>query len=195
MLAALEEDFRRMTAAEIIEFLQLKPHPQEGGFYRETYRSSENFSVLPPRYTAAAGGETATGKTALDKTTGSRCFSTAIYYLVTGEHCSLLHKLCSDEVYHFYLGSAVTLLMLHPNGEGERRYLGNNVSGGEQPQAVVPRGVWQGLCIEKGDKDSFALLGTTVAPGFEFEDNEVAERAALVAKYSQFAELICKLTV
>jgi predicted cupin superfamily sugar epimerase len=164
------------TAEELIALLQLQPHPREGGFFRETYRADEGFlaAALPPRY-----GQ-------------DRSVSTAIYYLLTPDTFSALHRLASDEVFHFYLGDPVRMLQLFPDGQGREVILGTDVLRGQSPQVVVPRGVWQGSLLEPGG--TFALLGCTVAPGFDYADYETGERAALLARYPAFAELIRALT-
>src|SRR5262249_33731721 len=119
--------------------------------------------------------------------------STAIYYLLTPETFSALHRLQSDEVFHFYLGSPVRMLQLLPDGSGRTIVLGPNVLGGQEVQVVVPRGVWQGSLLEPGG--DFALLGCTVAPGFEYADYEAGRRSVLEAQYPAFAGLIARLTV
>jgi predicted cupin superfamily sugar epimerase len=167
-----------LTAEKLIELLDLKPLPMEGGFFRETYRAEETFSPaqLPARYPSA------------------RSFSTAIYYLLTSAPgCfSALHRVASDEVFHFYVGDAVEMLLLNPEGTWQRVELGNDLLRGERPQLVVPRGVWQGARVAAGG--SFALLGTTVAPGFDAEDFELGAREELLRRYPQAAELIAALT-
>jgi uncharacterized protein len=147
-----------MTAEELIEALGLRPLPVEGGWYRETYRSPLTLPV--------------SGKSAC----------TAIYYLLTPETFSALHRLPSDEVFHFYLGDAVQMVQLGPGrDEGQLVTLGNDVRAGQAPQVVVPRGVWQGSALAAGGK--FALMGTTVAPGFDFADYEAGRREELVAEF------------
>lgn len=165
-----------MAADELIRLLQLHPHPKEGGYFRETYRADESLSAgtLAPRYGA------------------DRAVSTAIYYLLTPSTYSALHRLRSDEVFHFYLGGPVRMLQLFPDGRGETLAIGNDVARGYRPQVVVPRGVWQGSFLEPGVE--FALLGCTVAPGFDYADYESGERDVLLAQYPQFAELIRRLT-
>src|SRR5262249_20229117 len=118
------------TAQELIHHLQLQPHPKEGGFFRETYRSDESLpaNAMGPRYA------------------GSRSVSTAIYYLLTPKTYSAMHRLQSDEVFHFYGGGLVEMLQLFPDGTGKTILLGNLLDGG-QPQLVVPRGVWQGCAM------------------------------------------------
>jgi uncharacterized protein len=164
-----------MDAATIIKQLGLQPHP-EGGFYRETYRCDEELAAaaLPSRY----------GK--------DRNLSTAIYYLLTPDSFSSLHRLRSDEVFHFYAGDPVTMLQLYDDGCGETVVLGQDIVAGQQLQVVVPKDIWQGMFLNDGG--SFALLGTTVAPGFDFADFELATRAALIRQYPFCAALIERLT-
>ena len=162
----------RPTAGDLIRRLGLKPLPGEGGFYAETYRAEEVISVdaLPPRYGAA------------------RAHATAILYLLTPENPSALHRLASDEVYHFCLGDPVQMLNLRPDGSGEAVLLGQDLAAGQRLQHAVPRGVWQGCRVLQGGV--YALLGTTVAPGFETEDFESGDARALAAAYPAFAGLI-----
>jgi predicted cupin superfamily sugar epimerase len=164
-----------MTADELIRQLNLQPHPKEGGYFRETYRAAEAPGALPARYT------------------GVRCFSTAIYYLLTPRTFSALHRLQSDEIFHFYLGDPVRTLQLEAGGQGRTLTLGSDLQRGHQLQVVVPRGIWQGSFLEPGGK--FALLGCTVAPGFEYADYESGDRQALSAQYPAFADLIRRLTL
>jgi predicted cupin superfamily sugar epimerase len=165
-----------LTAQEVIAALNLQPLPQEGGFYRETYRSSDKLpaAVLPARYRT------------------DRAAATAIYYLLTPDTVSALHRLATDEVFHFYLGGPVRMVQLPPGGPGRVIVLGSDLAAGQQPQVVVPRGVWQGSFLEPGG--AFALLGTTMAPGFEFADYEAADRNRLLAEYPAFADLVRLLT-
>jgi predicted cupin superfamily sugar epimerase len=165
-----------LTAAELIALLQLQPHPREGGYFRETYRSDDLLAspALPARYG------------------GPRCAGTAIYYLLTPDTCSALHRLASDEVFHFYLGSPVRMLQLWPDGQGKEIVLGPDLTRGQSVQVLAPRGVWQGSLLEPGGE--WALLGCTVAPGFEYADYESGDRAELLARYPAFAGLIERLT-
>lgn len=166
-----------VTAAELIEALGLKPLPVEGGYYRETYRSAMS---LPARALAPAYSS-------------GRPASTAIYYLLTPETFSALHRLPADEVYHFYLGDPVELLVLGPGeGRGKVIALGADVFAGQSPQVVVPGGAWQGSALRSGG--SVALLGTTVAPGFEFADFEPGDRTRLSQDFPTFADRIRRLT-
>ncbi len=165
------------TADELIRILNLQPHPREGGFFRETYRAAETVAAaaLPERYA------------------GERAHSTAIYYLLTPTTFSALHRLGSDEVFHFYAGDPVRMVQLFPDGTGRTFVLGPDVARGQNPQLVVPRGVWQGSRLEPGG--AYALLGCTVAPGFDYQDYEGARRQDLLDKYPAFATLIQELTL
>ena len=135
-----------MTADDVIRLLQLQPHPVEGGYFRETYRASTTISGHG----------------------GNRNVSTAIYYLLKPGHVSELHVLPTDEVFHFYLGAPVKILQLWPDGTGRELVLGADLLASQVPQLVVPAGVWQGTRLV-GDS-GFALLGCTVAPGFDYAD-------------------------
>jgi predicted cupin superfamily sugar epimerase len=157
-----------MTEADkLIAFLKLQPHPKEGGYFRETYRSDESLTALPGRYR------------------GQRSVGTAIYYLLTPHTFSALHRLASDEIFHCYRGGSVRMLQLWPDGQGKTVVLGNDALAGQVPQLVVPRGVWQGSFLESGD---FALLGCTVAPGFDYADYESGQRTALTRQFPAFAD-------
>lgn len=123
---------------------------------------------------------------------GARRASTAIYYLLTNETFSAMHRLRGDELFHFYLGDPVEMLHLRPNGTGATITLGTGLEEGMQPQVVVPGGVWQGARMAAGGR--YALLGCTVAPGFEFEDFELGKREDLVREFPAYAETIRALT-
>ncbi len=118
--------------------------------------------------------------------------STAIYYLLTADTFSEMHRLKGDEIYHFYAGDPVEILRLFPDGTGDLSRLGNYLQGGEIPQLLVSGGVWQGsrLCAD----GSYALMGTTMAPGFNFEEYEQAKAADLIARYPKYQDLIKQLT-
>src|SRR5208282_3254619 len=95
---------------------------------------------------------------------GKRRTGTAIYYLLEPDMFSEMHRLKSDEVFHFYMGDAVEMLRLRESGMGERVVIGTDLAAGERPQVVVGRGVWQGSRLAAGG--SWALLGCSVSPGF-----------------------------
>jgi predicted cupin superfamily sugar epimerase len=168
-----------LTADEVIAHLGLVPLPAEGGYYRETYRASEALApgALPARYPT------------------TRALGSAIYYLLRDEDFSALHRLRTDEVYHFYLGHPVELLLLLPDGRDELVHLGTDLAVGQRPQVVVPRGVWQGSrLIAPAAAGAYALMGTTMAPGYDLADFELGEREPLQARYPGRAELIAALT-
>lgn len=155
----------------LITTLNLAPHP-EGGHFRETYRAAETIlpTGLPPRFSA------------------ERSTSTAIYYLLQKNDRSRLHRIQSDEVWHFYTGATLIIHVIHPDGEYQQLKLGLDLKNGAAPQHVVPHGVWFGA--EVLDKTSFALVGCTVAPGFDFADFEMADKKKLLAAFPQHCEII-----
>jgi predicted cupin superfamily sugar epimerase len=164
------------TAQKIIEYFGMKSLPNEGGFYIETYRSPEKIARihLPSRYTS------------------DRNFSTAILYLLTPDTFSALHRVKSDEIFHFYLGDPMIMLQLHQDGHSEVVTLGQDILAGQQIQVIIPQGSWQGCFLKKGGK--FALMGTTVAPGFDIADFELGQREILFKQYPTQREMIIRLT-
>lgn len=157
-----------MEPDKLAAILGLKPHP-EGGFFLETYRSSEFIPTC----------------------NGDRNTSTAIYYLLTDSTYSRMHRICADEIFHFYLGDPVEQLTLFHDGTFRIGFLGNDIELGHRPQLVVPGGSWQGARLQSGGK--FALLGTTVAPGFSFEDFEIGDAETLAASFPDAAKIIRSL--
>ena len=156
--------------------LHLQPLAGEGGYFVQTYRAQDMIphEALPSRYRNV------------------RSVGTAIYYLLTPDTFSAVHRLPGDEIYHFYLGDPVELLQLAPDGTGKVQTLGPDLFQGMEVQLVVPHGIWQGSRLRAGGR--FALMGTTMAPGFEYEDCELGQRAALLGSHSQFRDLIQALT-
>src|SRR5215467_4014780 len=142
----------RPTLLELMRILDLKPLPEEGGFFAETYRSSENIDAR----------ELKRGHT------GPRSLCTAIYYLLTPTSFSSLHKVPGDEMFHFYAGDPVELFELVPNGTARRVMLGSDLRNGMKFQHVVPGGMWQASRLVPGGE--YALLGTTMSPGFDYAD-------------------------
>ena len=167
-----------MTAQEMIQLLNLKPLPEEGGYYRETYRSEDSGVATKA---SATGG-----------IIPKRIASTAIYYLVTPESFSALHRVKSDEIFHFYAGDAVEMLQINQSGEAQSFTIGSNFANGEAPQIVVEKGIWQGTRLKLGG--CWALMGTTVAPGFEFDDFESGDRAKMLEMFPQHREGILRFT-
>lgn len=159
-----------MTAEEIKALLKLELHPVEGGWYRRTYTSESNVELER----------------------GMRAQATAIYYLLEEETFSEMHRVASDEIFHFYLGDPVEMLLLHPSGHSVLLTLGRDLEAGQRPQILVPAGVWQGERLLEGGK--LALFGCTVTPGFDFADYQSGSYAELAAKWPAEAERIRKLT-
>lgn len=165
------------TAQQILDRLQLAPLTIEGGYFRETYRASLAIPAhaLPGDYAAA------------------RSASTAIYYLLTPDTFSVIHRVRSDEVFHFYAGDPVEMLQLHLNGESKRLIIHNDLAAGHEPQIVVPAGAWQGCRLVPGG--AWALMGCTVAPGFEYADYETGNRDELLSNYPRDSDMIKALTI
>ena len=161
-----------MTADQLIDLLDLKPHP-EGGYFKETYRSSGQ--ILKSN-----NGQT------------DRSFSTAIYYMLVPGTCSKFHKLSSDEIFHFYLGDPVTWVLLGARGGKKKVVMGSGLGQGQELQLVIPAGTWFGGYLNEGGH--YALMGTTVAPGFEFSDLVMGRREELLMLYPSVEPDILKLT-
>jgi len=166
-----------MTGKEIIGILGLQLHPEEGGYFKETYRSEEKISLeaLPDRYS------------------NSKSFGTAIYYFLMPDTYSVLHRLPADEIFHFYLGDPVIMLQLHPDLKSEVITLGAEIDKGQHVQVIVPKDTWQGSFLKDGGR--YALLGTTMAPGFDFSEYKEGVPDSLVCQYPDQRELIERLTV
>ncbi|HOK13754.1 MAG TPA: cupin domain-containing protein [Candidatus Kapabacteria bacterium] len=145
-----------MTAEDVIRRLNLVPHP-EGGYFRETYRSDEKISksALPERYS------------------GDRVFSTAIYFLLQSNENHLVHRLKSDEIWHFYLGSPLLIRFYQDENDVKEAVLGNNLLNNEVPQLLIPRMTW--MVARPIAENSFTLVGCTNSPGFEFDDFEIKQ--------------------
>jgi predicted cupin superfamily sugar epimerase len=149
------------TPEEIIRLYHLAPHP-EGGFYKQTYRSQEKI--------------------------GNRFCSTAIYYLLQQGQKSMLHRIKSDEMWHFYLGDPLTLVAIDENGSPYSVTLGQDIKAGELLQYTVPKNHWFGAC--PNPESSFSFVGCTVSPGFDFEDFEIGNKQQLLVLYPKAADII-----
>lgn len=158
-----------------INHLGLSPHP-EGGYYRATYKSDLTIvrSALPSRYQ------------------GDRAASTSIYFLLDEGNFSAFHRIASDEVWHFYAGSSLIVYVIDPDGNYSELHLGGGSEDGEVFQAVVKAGCWFASRVR--DAAGFALVGCTVAPGFDFADFELGVRSELVTAYPAHQKLIAELT-
>jgi predicted cupin superfamily sugar epimerase len=162
-------------AAYWIEKLCLERHP-EGGYYRQSYKATLILAKesLPPEFT------------------GPRAASTAIYFLLEAENFSAFHRLRSDEVWHFYVGSTLVVHVIDQHGGYSEILLGSDPEAGEALQAVAKAGCWFASRVRDGK--GFALVGCTVAPGFDFEDFEMAKRKELVREYPQHRGVIERFT-
>lgn len=163
-----------MSITHLIERLGLVRHP-EGGWYRETYRAAETIpaDALPERF----GGD--------------RSFCTAIYFLLGKTDVSALHRITSDEMWHFYAGAPLTVHLFSAPGEHRTFTLGRDLAAGETYQAVVPAGCWFGAEVT-GNGD-YSLVGCTVAPGFDFADFEMGTRDDLLTQFPGHADIILRL--
>lgn len=158
------------TADEVIALLGLRPLPREGGWFAETYRGAPLDGPALPAH--------------LD---GPHVVKTSIYYLMTPTDFSAMHRLPTDELFHFYAGDPVEQLHLLPNGEGRIVRLGTDFAAGERPQVLAPAGVWQGSRLAPGGRHGFALLGTTMAPGYADADYEHGDRDTLASGWTPWA--------
>ena len=165
-----------MTPDEIKELLKLEPLRMEGGFFRETYRSRW---MISPDYLP-------------EGMQGMHSIGTAIYFMITPESYSRLHRLPGSEIFHHYLGDPAIMLQLKPDGTHETIKLGSDLSSGARPQVVVRGNVWMGCKLASGGK--FALMGTTMSPGFAQSDYHGGVRDELIAKYPAAADLIREYT-
>lgn len=156
-----------------IQKLELQKHP-EGGYYREIYRSAEMFTTEYP------------GRRK------KRNYSTSIYFLLDGKQVSKFHKLRSDELWHFYDGSSVLIHIIDEDGSYKKMSVGKNLSSGDVYQTVIKKNCW--FAAEVIDKKSFALVGCTVSPGFDFSDFEFGDRETLINKYPDLKNLILQFT-
>ena len=163
------------NVADLIATLDLEPHP-EGGYFTETYRSEEYISA----------------EALSEEYVGSRNHSTCIYFLLTSDMFSAFHKINQDEIWHFYQGSPIQLHTISEEGNHEEYLIGVDLSQGQSPQLVVPGNHWFAAKII--DPDSYALVGCTVAPGFDFQDFTLAKRKKLIEQFPQHSDLITEFT-
>ncbi len=161
-------------AAYWVKALGLTPHP-EGGYYKETYRSEDviSQSALPGRFA------------------GERSCCTSIFYLLESGDFSAFHKICSDEIWHFYAGDPLELRVLSSEGLVSVT-LGHDVAAGQHLQYVVPAQAWFAAYPASGSR--FSLLGCTVSPGFDFADFTMAKRSELIAEFPKEQRIISSLT-
>jgi len=157
-----------MRPEDIIKKLNLIPLAEEGGFFRQTWVSDIDYKKRP--------------------------IGTAIYFLLVNSYdgFSVLHTLPYPEIYHFYLGDPIELCLFYKKGKVEQIIMGQDILNGEHPQFTVPGEVIQGSKIISGGE--FALIGTTMSPGFVFDDFTLNSRESMVEKYPEYEKLIISLT-
>lgn len=159
-----------MKMQDLVNYYQLIPHP-EGGYYRQIDKSAE----------------------ILDEGQGKqRARYTSIYFLLTHDNPSRFHRLTSDEIWYFHLGSPLTVHMISPEGEYKKVELGSDLSKGQVLQFTVPKGYIFGSTVE--EPEGFAFVSCMVAPGFEFDDFTLFTRQALLETYPQHQEIVRRLT-
>ena len=164
-----------ITGEYWVQKLSLLKHP-EGGYYRETYRGSDLINQ----------------DQSLSRYGGARNTSTAIYYLLIDQDFSAFHKLQSDEIFHFYSGSALDVHIISDLGEYSYYKVGNNPDNNEILQLVIPHGNWFASCVSQ--PDSYSLIGCTVSPGFDFADFTLANQEDLINLYPQHKKIIRQFT-
>lgn len=174
-----------MTKYEVIKNLKLESLDIEGGFFNQVYKSKLHLpkNFLPETFKAE-----------------SYTLSTCIYYLLGCEDKSKMHAISADETWHFYKGSDsgiyIDLLVLHSDGGGEIVKLGSDILAGQVPQYTVIAGDMMGARISSASENllmgngSWALVGATVSPSFEYADFIAGDKALLAKKYPRFAKII-----
>jgi predicted cupin superfamily sugar epimerase len=164
-----------MNVDLLVNKLKLEPHP-EGGYFKEVYRSSDiiTHKALPEGFL------------------GDRTIATAIYFLIEKNNFSALHKIKSDETWHFYYGDALEVIEIDENGVLKYTAIGNNLLAGETFQYTVKANTWFGSRVKSGGK--FSLVGCTVAPGFDFNDFELGKKEDLLKLFPQHQKVIVEMT-
>lgn len=169
------QSFESYSVDELVDLLDLKPHP-EGGFYKETYRAEQR--IFP------------------DGFSGERNTSTGIYFLLRACDFSAFHKIQSDEMWHFYAGSPLEVIIMDSTG-CRSLYLGNDLKKGQVFQGVVPAGSYFAsrlIDFNENDQETYSLVGCTVSPGFDFADFEMPDRSTLTSLFPEHRAVIKELT-
>jgi predicted cupin superfamily sugar epimerase len=154
-----------VTPEDLVAHYDLEPIPREGGLFRRTWAGPERPDGRPE--------------------------GSAIVALLTAADFSALHRLPSDEVWHFYLGDPLELLLLAPDGTSRTAVLGPDIHGGQHPQFTVPAGTWMGARVVTGG--AWTFFGCTMAPGFAYGGYEHGDAAELAARYPAEAARIAGL--
>jgi predicted cupin superfamily sugar epimerase len=163
-----------------IKKLGLSKHP-EGGYFKEIYRSDD---ILKENFLA-------------DRYKGNRSVSTSIYFLLKSSEFSAFHRLKSDEIWHYYQGSALSLYIIDDKGILTEKKLGPDPENNESFQIIINAGSWFGAKVfdNSDNNDSFTLIGCTVAPGFDFKDFELGQRDKLISLFPKHKKIIKELTL
>ena len=161
-------------AEKIVKALNLTKHP-EGGYFSEVYRSDETIE-----------------KELHERFSGKHSLYTSIYFLLSENDYSAFHILKSDEIWHFYEGTTLDINIINPDGQLNSVSLGRNFESGEHFQYCIKAGHY--FAAEVRDKSSYALVGCTVSPGFEYSDFELCKKDELIEKFPSHKELIERLT-
>ncbi len=159
-----------MTSSEIIQQLDLKPHP-EGGFYKETYRCEEQM---------------------ITKENRKRAVCTGIYFMLENDNISHFHRIQSDETWLFHQGATIELVYIFDK-KLHTIFLGNDLTNGEVPQFVIPAKAWFAARVK--NQKGHSLVSCMVAPGFDFADFEMGKRSVLLQEFSQFKNQIETFTL
>lgn len=168
----------KYTASYLIEKLNLKLHP-EGGYYAQIYKDPSIIKKIGLQ----------------NNFDGDRSCSTAIYYLLYEDRTSVFHKIKSDEVWHYYSGNTnLKIYEIKPNGILRIHNLGNDIDNNEAFVCIIEKNSWFAAELNYKNDDNFALVGCTVAPGFEFRDYKIGDFEDLKKKFPQHIEIIKKLT-
>jgi predicted cupin superfamily sugar epimerase len=169
-----------MIPKQIIEWFQLQPNIAEGGYFAGTYQSATSVPVSDS--TGSAKGEPL-----------SIC--SAIYYFLEADTCSVIHKVATDMIYHFYSGDPVEMLLLYPANSVKRYeicFFSNDIAAGAHPMKIIPGGTWLGSRLTPGG--SYSLMGVTMAPGFDPKEYAIGQRDDLIKEYPEAKSLIIELT-
>ena len=163
-----------MEYKKIVEKLNMLPHP-EGGYYKEEYRS---VGIIP--------------NTSLPQFSGDRNFCTSIYFLLTSDNFSGFHRIKQDEIWHFYSGSPLAVHVIDLEGKYTKHIIGMDLDKGYLPQLTVPANCWFASSVV--NENDYSFVGCTVAPGFDFDDFELAKRNELIAEFPYHEAIIKTLT-
>ena len=164
-------------AQAIISHYRMTRIPHEGPWFAPTAKSDEVLEGLPASRYA-----------------GERSLYSAILAVFTREDFSAIHKLLTDELWHFHGGWPMELLLLYPDGTGEKKRFGSNLAAGESPQILVRAGTWMGASPIGPDDEVYTFAGNTLAPGFEYTDYIPGIREELFSAYPEFVDRIAELT-